>query len=64
MNQKIEREEQGPEGFEYDCEAPRQGAYSVEEMNEMAPPEVRAMFEARQKALAARQAQGENEDAQ
>jgi hypothetical protein len=41
-------------GYEYDCEAPRKGAYSVEEMNAMASPEVRAMFEARMQRRAAR----------
>jgi membrane-bound inhibitor of C-type lysozyme len=42
-------------GFEYDCEQ-RSGVLTIEEMNEMAAPDVRARFESRQKELAAKEA--------
>ncbi len=47
--------ETGSNSFEYDCE-PRRGVLTVEEMNEMASPDVCAHFEARQKEFAARKA--------
>jgi (p)ppGpp synthase/HD superfamily hydrolase len=49
--------ETGSNGFEYDCE-PRSGVLTVEEMNEMASPDVLAIFDARQKSLAACQNKG------
>lgn len=49
--------ETGSNGFEYDCE-PGSGVLTVEEMNEIASPDVLAIFDARKKSLAACQNKG------
>ncbi len=48
-------------GYEYDCE-PRRGVFTVEELYDMLPPELKAVADARKKALAARKAQNQGQD--
>lgn len=57
MSQQNEREDQG-NGYEYDCE-PGAGLYSEDELYDMLPPELKAVADARKKALAARNPQNQ-----
>jgi len=47
--------------FEYDCE-PGTGLYSEDELYDMLPPELKAVVDARKKALAARNPQNQGGD--